>query len=653
MALGFVNQQYLVYLLLLPAAWLMLFGAYRIRKERCRRLGLQTAEHRVLNSAVVGASIVSLTAIALTRPYWGYEDVELKSSSRDILFLVDVSTSMRARDIAPDRLTAAKRKMLDFIELVRKQSSGDKIGILVFAGEAYLFCPLTADYGVLNTFIDAVDAGLIANGDTDLNNALETALKSFDSSGADKSTLLLFSDGEDLALNLSAAVYLLKNRGIRLYSLGIGTSQGRPIEGPGGGLIRDAQNNIVVSKLNETALKQLAQNSSGAYARITVDNSDIEGLYQSISRNFSAARSRDQLRIYQELGPYLLAAALFIIILCYLIGRPGWVLAAILLSVRSEAQSPTPDPQPGILSPYEAARAYERGDYESAIRGFERKLKRSPQDLNALQALASAYYKKGLFAESSRLFSELAQRARNGRRRFEALYNLGNSNLMEEQYQKAVDNYQMALEIKPGDEKAKFNLAIARQLLERQTQGQSSAAAGPQPDEKSFPQDSTSSAALSESPSFSGQGSSESAGRISSDSSERAGSADTAQSQSSSSNDPATGGKNDAAGHTERAATEDSAVSHSGSNSTFDSAPSQPSLSSARASNSAAASGYGTAGSLGISAEPQYAADKKRAYDPAPLNTGEAQAWLESLPDSPVLLKKRQTDRARQGMQRW
>jgi len=207
-------------------------------------------------------------------PQWGMREEEVKMRGINLMILADVSSSMMAQDIKPDRLQREKREIRDLLNMLK----GDRVGLIAFAGRSFLLSPLTNDYGTMVRYVDDLGPETIPVNGTDLAGALQLAMKSFPKEDETKA-ILIFTDGEDHSQKLPKILKELKNRDIMVFILGIGTPEGAPIPEPGGGFKSTLEGEMVVSKLNEASLKKLALGSGGAYARTVTGDEDLNELY--------------------------------------------------------------------------------------------------------------------------------------------------------------------------------------------------------------------------------------------------------------------------------------------------------------------------------------------------------------------------------------
>lgn len=217
-----------------------------------------------------------LLILALLKPYSGFEMREITRQGVDIYFLVDLSPSMLAQDIKPSRLTRAKFEMKDFLGLLK----GDRVGLIGFSGEAYIFVPLTSDYNAFALFLNELDTELIPSRGTNIAAAIELAVDSLKKREVDAAkALILITDGEDSVGLDEKILEQIKSHDIKVFVIGIGTPEGAPVPRAEGDYITGNDGKIVISKLDETVLKSLALTTAGGYVRSVSGDMDLKEIY--------------------------------------------------------------------------------------------------------------------------------------------------------------------------------------------------------------------------------------------------------------------------------------------------------------------------------------------------------------------------------------
>ncbi len=229
---------------------------------------------------------MGLTALFLTllHPQWGKKEENIVQEGRDLFIALDISRSMLAQDIKPNRLTCAKQKIKRLTELL----DCERVGLLLFSGSSFVQCPLTHDYGAFHMFLDTVDAETISSGTTALDQAINKVVTIFGSMPAKKNKLLvIFTDGEDFSSNLADIKQKAQAIGLHIFTIGVGTAQGAPIplfdeRGKQQGVQHDAKGAIVISRMNEGILKTLSRDTGAQYIKSTPNNTDIERLVEIV-----------------------------------------------------------------------------------------------------------------------------------------------------------------------------------------------------------------------------------------------------------------------------------------------------------------------------------------------------------------------------------
>jgi Ca-activated chloride channel family protein len=257
-----------------------------------------------------------LCMFALARPQWGFIWEETKKMGIDMLIAIDVSSSMLAKDVKPDRLERSKFAVKDLV----KKLDGDRIGLIAFAGTAFLQCPLTIDYNGFLLSLDDLTTATIPRQGTSLTSAIREAMNVFKGPEKKFKVLVIITDGEDFEGDAIAAAKQSAEMGIKIYCVGVGTAEGEliPAVGPGGerGYLADRSGKVVKTKLNEDVLKQIAISTGGSYVRATQAEFGLTLLYdRSISKLEKKDIDAKMRRHYQERFQYFLAAALLLLLL--------------------------------------------------------------------------------------------------------------------------------------------------------------------------------------------------------------------------------------------------------------------------------------------------------------------------------------------------
>ncbi|MCB9758064.1 MAG: VWA domain-containing protein [Candidatus Omnitrophica bacterium] len=262
------------------------------------------------------ALVMVLSILALARPQWGYEEREIKRRGTDILLIVDVSRSMLTRDVKPSRLERTKLAIKDLI----KKLKGDRVGLIAFAGDAFLTCPLTVDYSGFLLSLEDLSPASVARGGTNINAALKEAFKQYNTAGGKYKAVVIITDGENLEEDPMPMVEQAKQKEIKIFSVGVGTKEGELIQfaNDKGELdfLKDSQGNIVKSRLNEDLLQKMALATGGVYVRASGTQFGLDLIYdQEISKFEKRDFQSKTERRYYERFQFPLAVALLMLVI--------------------------------------------------------------------------------------------------------------------------------------------------------------------------------------------------------------------------------------------------------------------------------------------------------------------------------------------------
>lgn len=268
---------------------------------------------RLRTRNLVRVLALALCIVALARPQWGFRWEEVQRRGLSIIVALDTSKSMLAQDIKPNRLQQAKWGVRDLIN----ELNGDRIGLVAFAGDAFLQCPTTIDYAAFMMMLDDVYAGIVPVGGTDLFQALDTSIESFEKaeeSQADK-VIILISDGEGHTGDPLSLLPRLKEEGIRVFTIGVGTQEGAPVI-TSDGYVKNKEGNNILSTLNEEMLERIALETGGFYVRSASGDFGLERVYeQGIAELQREDREARKSKIRVERYQWFLAAAILLLIL--------------------------------------------------------------------------------------------------------------------------------------------------------------------------------------------------------------------------------------------------------------------------------------------------------------------------------------------------
>ena len=232
---------------------------------------------------ILRVTFFTLLIISLLGPNFGIKEEKVEVVGKDIMIAVDLSESMNANDIQPSRIEKVKFEIKKIVD----EFSGDRIGIIMFSGEAFVQCPLTYDKNALNLFVETLNTGLVPNSGTDFGPPLELGLSKLqDENSGDNDfkskIIILFSDGEDFGEDTDQSIEKIKENSLKLFSVGIGTNEGSKILDDFGNFKKDNEGNDVITKLNSSSLRETADKTGGKYYEISKNKNEINQMITEI-----------------------------------------------------------------------------------------------------------------------------------------------------------------------------------------------------------------------------------------------------------------------------------------------------------------------------------------------------------------------------------
>ena len=488
MELDFLNQFHFLRPEWFAAIIPLLLLVILIRKATAKQSGWQSVipshlyQYMVIGKTEVGAKppIMLLaiawfvSVIALAGPTWERLPQPVYQLKMGHVLVIDMSLSMRATDMTPDRLTRAKYKAIDLVNAIGE----GEMGLVAYAGDAFVISPLTEDAANITTLIPSLSPEIMPVPGSDPLLGIESAAALLTNAGYNSGMIYWITDGIELAQQNELQEYVASIP-FTLNALTVGTAEGAPIRQQSGELLKDHTGSIVIPKLNDNAVKGVVKTSGGRFESFTSNDTDIEALAAiSLLDKGNSEEDEEDSNIqgdqWKEVGPYLvvlllpLAAFAFkrglvFLLLVGLLSPPVMQKAHALQGsdVASERQSGIENSaQPKSLSwwqkPFmndnqEALNSYQRGKYKDAVSQFDDKLWK-----------ASSLYKSGEYERALAAFENIPGP--------ESLYNQGNALAKLGKLEKAIEKYELALQEAPDFEDAKANKKIIEDLLEQQAQ---------------------------------------------------------------------------------------------------------------------------------------------------------------------------------------
>lgn len=325
----FAHPQYLYFLFVIPVLIVFtLWNNYRKRKVLNTLIGTPLQElvftgksfyKEYLKHGLV-ITALALVILGFANPQLGTRVEEVKQAGIDIVVCLDVSSSMLAEDFKPNRLELAKREIGDMM----KRLMGDRVGLIVFAGDAYVQFPLTSDYSAANLFLNAVDVSSVPKPGTAISAAISQATKAFDENTKTKKVIVIITDGEDHEGNVADAISDAKDKGILIYAIGMGSPQGAPIpvyddRGNPVGFKQDQTGQTVLTKLDEKTLMEIAGTANGKYYLSTPAGKELDQILKDLMSLEKTEYGSKRITDFEDKFYYFLVPALLLLLVEFFI----------------------------------------------------------------------------------------------------------------------------------------------------------------------------------------------------------------------------------------------------------------------------------------------------------------------------------------------
>lgn len=470
----FEHPVFLYGLFLLPVFGLIHYFLSKKKKKALERLGntsllLPEMEYynRLNKKKVIFFSLaLFFVLISLANPQMGTKSEVVKTNGFDVFLALDISRSMLAADLPPSRLDRLKRMSEELI----RSLSGNRIGLIVFAGNAYLQTPLTTDYRALLLFLQTLSPEIVSNQGTNFSSAIAVALRYFSYNKPSGKALIILSDGENHEPGLEDAARQAAQKGISAFTIGIGTASGARIPDYSSGLNTfktDENGNPVISKLDVENLQTIARITRGNYYDLNKDQSaTLKSILSDLNR---FEKTGMETRVYAEYRSYY---QLFLVIACFFLLLEFFLsFKKIRLPLLLTLFSVSLFSQNNHMELRKGDRLYRQKETVAAEEAYRKALekKASPK---AWFNLGNAVYNQGRFEESANNYQQSINKTLPADQKANAYYNLGNALYQKGNYKGSIDAYKQSLRIKPGDSETQHNLTVALKKQQQQQQQQ-------------------------------------------------------------------------------------------------------------------------------------------------------------------------------------
>ena len=483
----FADPIYLYLLALIPVLALIRFLTYRNQKKRLRKFG----DPRLLRELMPDVSrfrpvvkfwilqgSLALLIVMLARPQFGTKINNEQRVGIETIIAMDISNSMLAEDITPSRLDRCKMMVENLVD----HFTNDKIGLIVFAGDAFVQLPITSDYVSAKMFLSSIDPSMMATQGTDIARAIDMAVHSFTQEEGIGKAIIVITDGEDHEGGALEAAKAAKDAGMRVYVLGVGSTKGSPIPIPGtGDYMKDNTGNTVMSALNEEMCHQVAQAGGGAYIHVENNSAAQDQLDNELDK---LAKKETTSTVYSEFDEQFQAVAILALLLIILeiciFDRRNPLLkrlslfgskkkaATVMLLFVAMAVSAQTDRQ------YirEGNKQFRIGDYAKAEVSYRKAVEKNPKNPQAAFNLGNALMAQKKDSAAIQQFEQSARIETNPVRKSAAYHNMGVICQTHKMYGEAIEAYKNALRNNPNDDETRYNLVLCKHLKNKQDEKQ-------------------------------------------------------------------------------------------------------------------------------------------------------------------------------------
>lgn len=462
--LHFANPAWLWGIVAVPVVWLLFVLFYRpyhpLKKLEqfidshllpFLLIGNQKGNRSYVKALILWSFVWACLTLSLAGPRWNFREIEVLSKDQSLVILLDLSESMNANDIKPSRLIRAKQKIEDLLN----KSTGVKIGLVAFAADPHMISPLTDDKETIRHLLPSLDTNLIYIQGSKLSSALDMASVMLDSEPGTNKAVLVISDGELEDGSALASAKKIAAKGVHIYSMGVGTTEGAILQDKEGNSIRK-NGSPILSKLMKSQLEEISKIGKGRYLNPYGEEEEV--ILKQLSDRANAMNAGKTNRLWDE-GYYVFIFPVLPIFLWWFRKGVMFLIPFLVLFPSMRLQADLKDfNKHYFMNAEEAAQAaFDDDDFKTAASEFQDPYRKGV-----------AYYKAGDFAEAEKMFRQSSRPEVAA----DAGYNLGNALVKQNKLKKAITAYEKVLKKWPDHTQAKENLEVVKKILEQQKQNQ-------------------------------------------------------------------------------------------------------------------------------------------------------------------------------------
>ena len=495
----FEDPIYLYLLVLIPILALIRFVSYRNQRKRLRKFGdpellkqLMPDVSRFRPSVkfwvLLGA--LALLIVMLARPQLGTKISHEKRVGIETIIAMDISNSMLAEDVIPSRLDRSKMMVENLVD----HFTNDKIGLIVFAGDAFVQLPITSDYVSAKMFLSSISPSMMASQGTDIARAIDMATHSFTQEEGIGKAIIVITDGEDHEGGALEAAKAAKDMGMRVYVLGVGSVNGAPIPISGtGDYMKDRTGNTVMSALNEDMCKQVAQAGGGAYIHVENNSAAQQQLDNELDK---LSKKETSTTVYSEFDEQFQAVGILVLLLliieiCILDRRNPLLKnlslfkrVLLIISLISCFSPLTSNAQTDRQYIRQGNKLFHSGDYPNAEVSYRKAIEKNPKNPQAVFNLGNALMAQKKDSAAVVQFESASKLETNPLRKAKAFHNMGVVCQSHKMYGEAIEAYKSALRLNPADDETRYNLVLCKHQQQKQQQNQQQNQQGNNDDKK-------------------------------------------------------------------------------------------------------------------------------------------------------------------------
>lgn len=483
----FESPIYLYLLVVVPLLYVLRLFLVRQQKQRLRRFGQMelvrqlmpdVSRFRPLVKFWLMLTALTLLIVMLARPQFGTKISHEKRTGIETIICMDISNSMLAEDVAPSRLDRSKMMVENLVD----NFSNDKIGLIVFAGDAFVQLPITSDYVSAKMFLSSISPSMISTQGTDIAAAISMATHSFTQQQGVGKAIIVITDGEDHEGGAVEAAKEAESKGMRVYLLGVGSTGGAPIPTGDGDYMKDASGQTVMTGLNEQMCRDIAQAGGGAYIHVENNSNAQQQLDNELDK---LAKKEIESTIYSDYDEQFQAVGILVLLLliieiCVLEVRnpllkrlslfkrspkTATVLLLLLLSVGVQAQSDRQMIRQGN-------KQFRLGNSAEAEVSYRKAVEKNPRNPQANYNLGNALMLQRKDSAAVSQWESAAKIETNPLRRAMAYHNMGVMCQQRKMFGEAIEAYKEALRNNPADDQTRYNLAVCKRQQQQQQQNQ-------------------------------------------------------------------------------------------------------------------------------------------------------------------------------------